>query len=678
MKYILGAITFLIFLYSLPPTVAPYRDAGELSIGAKTLSVLHPPGYPLYSILGKFFYSVIPIGNTGYRLNLMSSIFSSISIILLYEILLTITGNKIISFFLPLFFALTPEMFQLSIVSESYSPDIFFIIFLIYLIIRKKNLYLISFIMGIALTNRLSLLLTYPALLYFIFKEYRINSKTFLNSFLFFILGLSVYLYMPIRSIKEPFIDWANPQNFSNFLYSITRKAYGHSLDKISEFYNLKDVIFPQLKYFILSLFKISPLIFIAGFFSFFKIKTTFQKTIFILFFLTGPIFLIISKMPANPHALVIVSASYLIPELSFIILSSVILKSFNKKILIPVFGLSLIFSIFINKNIFIERYDFFSWDYATNIFKTLTKNSAVFLRKDVQLFSSWYYQKEKNIKIPVIAQGMAKAFWYKSQLKKRYNLKLPETSVYYQDNVYFKKFIALNRNLKIYSNSNFEMKINSFYEEIKLTPTGFLYLMDFKKHGPKSELFEFYFFHMNPFSTRYRNFYWKDLLSDYAESLNSIGLDFYFKNKLDKAIKFFRLARMFSDKLGIIDYNLAITYYLKKDFEKAEIFNKNSLKKYYSNYIDKRTWPFIVNDLVKIYNNLGAIEEKKNKLDEAIKYYEKALQLKPNFAQGYYNLGVVYWKKKDFKKVIYYFKKTLVYNPEHKQARFYLEKLKK
>jgi len=41
-------------------------------------------------------------------------------------------------------------------------------------------------------------------------------------------------------------------------------------------------------------------------------------------------------------------------------------------------------------------------------------------------------------------------------------------------------------------------------------------------------------------------------------------------------------------------------------------------------------------------YNNLGNILRELNKLEEAVEYYRKALQLNPGYSKAYYNLGRV------------------------------------
>ncbi len=63
-----------LFLYILTTArdVLP-ADSGEFQIVAPLLGVAHPPGYPLYTLAGRLFTWLIPLGTAAYRLNVMSA-----------------------------------------------------------------------------------------------------------------------------------------------------------------------------------------------------------------------------------------------------------------------------------------------------------------------------------------------------------------------------------------------------------------------------------------------------------------------------------------------------------------------------------------------------------------------------------------------------------------------------
>jgi len=62
---------------------------------------------------------------------------------------------------------------------------------------------------------------------------------------------------------------------------------------------------------------------------------------------------------------------------------------------------------------------------------------------------------------------------------------------------------------------------------------------------------------------------------------------------------------------------------------------------------------------------NLGVVLARKGKLDDAIKHYNKAIQIKPDYLEAYYNLGNALVRKGDAKAAIYNYHKTLQLNPD-------------
>src|SRR5271170_221373 len=58
-------------------------DSGELVLVAHTLGVAHPPGYPLFTILGKLF-SLLPFSTIAYRVALLSGAANAAAAALLF------------------------------------------------------------------------------------------------------------------------------------------------------------------------------------------------------------------------------------------------------------------------------------------------------------------------------------------------------------------------------------------------------------------------------------------------------------------------------------------------------------------------------------------------------------------------------------------------------------------
>ncbi|MBI4420408.1 MAG: DUF2723 domain-containing protein [Gemmatimonadetes bacterium] len=64
------------YVWTLAPTVT-FWDAGEFIAAARILGIPHPPGTPLFVLLGHVWAEIVRIGEFAYRTNLMSATFSA-------------------------------------------------------------------------------------------------------------------------------------------------------------------------------------------------------------------------------------------------------------------------------------------------------------------------------------------------------------------------------------------------------------------------------------------------------------------------------------------------------------------------------------------------------------------------------------------------------------------------
>ena len=77
------AISFIVYLLTMAPTVS-YWDCGEFIATSYILGVPHPPGSPLYLLIGRIF-SMIPTNpDIAFRVNIISPIVSALACMLLY------------------------------------------------------------------------------------------------------------------------------------------------------------------------------------------------------------------------------------------------------------------------------------------------------------------------------------------------------------------------------------------------------------------------------------------------------------------------------------------------------------------------------------------------------------------------------------------------------------------
>jgi hypothetical protein len=95
-NYIVGVIVFLIsasvYLYTRQPTLS-FWDCGEFAATAFTVSVPHPPGAPLWTLVGKIA-TLLPIGaNAASKINAISAISSGLTVMFLYLVIVSVIRN---------------------------------------------------------------------------------------------------------------------------------------------------------------------------------------------------------------------------------------------------------------------------------------------------------------------------------------------------------------------------------------------------------------------------------------------------------------------------------------------------------------------------------------------------------------------------------------------------------
>src|ERR1051326_2473444 len=67
MALVLSAAFLLLYLRTLCPTVY-LGDSGEIATAIVTGGVIHPPGYPLFTLLGRVALALIPYGEPAFRI----------------------------------------------------------------------------------------------------------------------------------------------------------------------------------------------------------------------------------------------------------------------------------------------------------------------------------------------------------------------------------------------------------------------------------------------------------------------------------------------------------------------------------------------------------------------------------------------------------------------------------
>lgn len=131
--------------------------------------------------------------------------------------------------------------------------------------------------------------------------------------------------------------------------------------------------------------------------------------------------------------------------------------------------------------------------------------------------------------------------------------------------------------------------------------------------------------------------------------------------DKANLRLKYARvLDRLGQNDVAVQEYN----YALSKCNEDPEILY--ALERIYRQKLEQTP-----ND-AEVMANLGAILQKQNKFDEALRYYSNAGQLNPSNVTTRLNVGTLYQQKKDYEAAIAAYDTILVLYPDHAEANFY------
>ena len=226
------ALSLILYLATLPRSVLP-GDSGELIAASRTLSIAHPPGYPVYLMLGKIFSSVFAWGSMAQRYNMLSAVLVSVTLALVYILLSGLRVRRPIAIAVPLAMGTLEAFWLQATTAEVYGLNGLFTALLLLVALRgrsfgQRSFLLIGIIGGLALSHHLSMI--YPLVcalgVLTIGLGIRPAAKTLVLSAMLGLIGLSAWLYVPIRASLAPPLVWGRTDTLSGFLSHITAQGY--------------------------------------------------------------------------------------------------------------------------------------------------------------------------------------------------------------------------------------------------------------------------------------------------------------------------------------------------------------------------------------------------------------------------------------------------------------------
>ena len=260
---IAAVLVFVLYLLTLSPSTAMW-DTSEYIAAAFTFGIPHPPGNPMFVLLGRFF-SILPIApNVAMRINILAALSSAVSAGMWFLI-----AERVVAHWLPrkwqrrfagglaaLIGSTAFTVWAQSVVNEKvYTVSLVGMAIVAWLAVRwcddpdgprsDRILVLIAYLSGLGYANHMAGFLALPAVFVAVLV---IRPRTFLRyklvlaGLLAIALGMTPFLTQPVRAAYFPRINEGEPtgcvtkisvdctfsqQTYDRFMYNFNRTQYG-------------------------------------------------------------------------------------------------------------------------------------------------------------------------------------------------------------------------------------------------------------------------------------------------------------------------------------------------------------------------------------------------------------------------------------------------------------------
>ncbi len=226
-------------------------DSGETVASAMGLGIAHPPGYPLFSLIGRLA-SGLPLGTPAFRLNLLAGGF--VLLALLFTVLTCLQvlrwgTRKLSAGWIAALVGMTVvsalgcrSLLAYALTAKGGVYTLTFLFGAVFLWWRVKSEggetsetsswthqgYGVLFLWSVGMANHWETQLLWLPFLFAWIRRKNI-SMTYRSAWtvLAFIgIGCSIYLVLPIRAQMNPGVDWGHPVNLKQFLWVLLRGPY--------------------------------------------------------------------------------------------------------------------------------------------------------------------------------------------------------------------------------------------------------------------------------------------------------------------------------------------------------------------------------------------------------------------------------------------------------------------
>jgi len=229
----------VLFCLHLPGTVTA-EDSGEFIVAVATLGIPHPPGYPAYCLAAHPF-TWLPWGTLAWRVAFASAFFGAATIYCVARVGARATGGAWGSAVAAFGLACTPSFFSQAIIAEVYTLNALCLALAILLIVNweqtrgERLLVLLALLFGVSTGVHNTTPLLAPLFAgYVVWASPGVLRRPglLLGVVGALLAGLLVQLYLPLRSLANPPLDWGNPETLANWWRLLSREQFQFMYDQ--------------------------------------------------------------------------------------------------------------------------------------------------------------------------------------------------------------------------------------------------------------------------------------------------------------------------------------------------------------------------------------------------------------------------------------------------------------
>src|SRR5438067_11583897 len=166
---IVAAALFVLYAASAPRTVA-LEDDGLFILSSYFLGIEHPPGYPLFTLIGHLF-TYLPVGSVACRVHLASAMFGALTGGAAWLCARALVGGRLPAYLAALALGVSPVFWSQAIIAEVYTLNPFFFLSLVFMGLQaclpstlanpaaRRMLPWMALVFGLSLSNHYPLML---------------------------------------------------------------------------------------------------------------------------------------------------------------------------------------------------------------------------------------------------------------------------------------------------------------------------------------------------------------------------------------------------------------------------------------------------------------------------------------------------------------------------------------